>query len=127
MPALIITEGKQKGLFLPLGHSTAVVGRDPAIALQIEDQLASRKHCQVRFDETRNGYVLTDMKSANGTRINDRVITGETVLNDDDEITIGSTKLLFTMSTPADGPSAMEVLKSARERHHSTIASPTRR
>lgn len=127
MPAIIITDGKQKGLFLPLGHSTAVVGRDPAIALQIEDQLASRKHAQIRFDEARNGYVLTDMKSANGTKINDRPITGEMVLNDADEITIGATTLLFTAATPEDGPSAMEVLKSARERHRSTLASPTRR
>jgi pSer/pThr/pTyr-binding forkhead associated (FHA) protein len=121
MASIIITDGKQKGLFLPLGTGTAVLGRDPSISLQVEDQLASRRHVQVRFDDDRKGYVLTDMKSSNGTSINGRPVTGETCLNDGDEITIGTTKLLFTMTTPADGASAMEVLKAAGERHRSTI------
>lgn len=121
MASIIITDGKQQGLFLPLGTGTAVLGRDPSISLQIEDQLASRRHVQVRFDDTRKGYVLTDMKSSNGTMINGRPVTGETPLSENDEITIGSTKLLFTMATPEDGASAMEVLKAAGERHRSTI------
>jgi pSer/pThr/pTyr-binding forkhead associated (FHA) protein len=121
MAAIIIIDGKQKGLFLPLGTSTAVLGRDPSISLQVEDQLASRRHAQVRFDADRQGYVLTDMKSSNGTTINGRPVTGETFLNDGDEIMIGTTKLLFTLSTPTDGASAMEVLKAAGERHRSTI------
>ena len=121
MPAIIITDGKQKGLFLPLGHRPAVLGRDPSISLQIEDQLASRRHVQVRYDESTQGYILTDMKSSNGTLINGKPVIGETRLNDNDEITIGSTKLLFTGETPTDGASALEVLKAAGERHRSTI------
>jgi pSer/pThr/pTyr-binding forkhead associated (FHA) protein len=121
MPAIIINDGKQKGLFLPLGSRPAVLGRDPSISLQIDDQLASRRHVQVRLDEASNAYVLTDMKSSNGTLINGRPVTGETQLSDNDEITIGSTKLLFTNATPTDGASAMEVLKTAGERHRSTI------
>jgi len=121
MASIIITDGKQKGLFLPLGTGTAVIGRDPSISLQIEDEQASRRHVQVRFDDARKAYVLTDMKSSNGTQINGRPVAGETPLAENDEISIGSTKLLFSMATPADGASAMEVLKAAGERHRSTI------
>ncbi len=121
MPAIIINEGVQKGLFLHLGKSPAVIGRDPAVSLQIEDEQASRRHAQVRFDEARKGYVLTDMKSANGTHLNGRAIHAESPLTDGDEIGIGTTRLLFTSETPADGASALEVIKAAGERHRSTI------
>jgi pSer/pThr/pTyr-binding forkhead associated (FHA) protein len=121
MPALIITEGNQKGLFLKLGHAPVVLGRDPSAALQIDDQMASRRHLQVRFDDARKGYVLTDMKSANGTVLNGRPVTGETPLAENDQITVGGTTLLFTGQTPADGASALEVLKSAAQRQVNTV------
>jgi pSer/pThr/pTyr-binding forkhead associated (FHA) protein len=121
MPALIITEGNQKGLFLKLGSAPVVLGRDPSAALQIDDQMASRRHMQVRFDDGRKGYVLTDMKSANGTLLNGRTVAGETPLAENDQITVGGTTLLFTAQTPADGASALEVLKSAAQRQVNTV------
>jgi pSer/pThr/pTyr-binding forkhead associated (FHA) protein len=66
MASLIIITGKQKGDFYPLGRRTNVIGRDEALLIQILDNMISRKHMQIRFDEKVNKYYALDMKSSNG-------------------------------------------------------------
>jgi pSer/pThr/pTyr-binding forkhead associated (FHA) protein len=121
MACLIVSSGPQEGLFLNLGKKTSVIGRDEAVPLQIEDERASRKHLQIRFDAATNSYLALDMKSSNGTLIGGRRIVTEVTLADGDEITIGDTKLLFTNEIPADKVSALAVIKKAGERRRSTL------
>ena len=67
MPSLIVCNGKQEGLFLPLGKKASVVGRDESLPLQVEDDKVSRRHVQVRFEPSDGRYRAVDMKSTNGT------------------------------------------------------------
>jgi pSer/pThr/pTyr-binding forkhead associated (FHA) protein len=121
MAAVIVGPGPQEGLYLPLGKKSSVIGRDESLPLQIQDEQASRRHVQIRFEPARNCYIAMDMKSANGTVINGRPLLGEIELRDGDELRIGTTTLLFTTTMPTDKNNAMAVFKAAGQRHRSTI------
>ena len=56
MGSVIVTSGKQKGEYLPLGRRTSVIGRDEAISLQVLDTMVSRKHLRIWFDNATGRY-----------------------------------------------------------------------
>jgi pSer/pThr/pTyr-binding forkhead associated (FHA) protein len=80
MASVIVTTGDQKGEFLPLGRRTSVIGRAENLPLQIREDLISRKHLRIRFDEETGGYFAEDMGSHNGVYINNKRIAGKTLL-----------------------------------------------
>ena len=121
MASIVVANGTQEGLFLPLGRKVSVIGRDEALPLQIEDDRVSRKHLQIRFEASDNSYRALDMKSANGVYVNGRKIMNETSLVDGDEVTIGDTKLVFVMQDPTDKANALTVIKKAGEKRRGTL------
>lgn len=120
MASIIIAAGPREGDFYPLGHRTTVIGRDEAVPVQIVDERVSRRHLQIRYEEGR-GYIALDMRSANGSFRNGARMSGETLLADGDEIQIGDTKLLFTLSDFPDKQSALAHFKKAGQKHRSTL------
>jgi pSer/pThr/pTyr-binding forkhead associated (FHA) protein len=116
MASLIIASGKQEGNYYPLGRRTNVIGRDEALPIQVLDQMISRKHLQVRFDEKAGRYYAFDMKSRNGVYVNNVKITGEVALSDGDVILIGTTALLFADRDFKDKDSALMHYKKVGER-----------
>jgi hypothetical protein len=75
-----------------LDSDVVTIGRLPGCQVTIVDKGASRRHAQIRQKD--GSYILTDLGSTNGTRLNGQTIqTGE--LSDGDRITIGSTILEF--------------------------------
>jgi len=119
MPSLTITTGPNTGDYYRLGKRTVVIGRDEACPVQLLDDQVSRKHVQIRHESGK--YVVMDMKSANGTLINGRSIAGEIELMEDDEITIGSSKALFSMQEFADRQIALAHWKLRGERGKPTL------
>ena len=67
-----------------------VIGRTEG-SLTIADQNVSRRHAQITFDGMTNVFYLTDLKSSNGTRLNnERIIPGQPVkLNNGATIGLG--------------------------------------
>jgi len=124
MASLIITSGKQEGNYYPLGRRTSVVGRDEALLVQILDNMVSRKHLQIRFDEKTQQYYAFDMKSRNGVYINNAKIEGETPLSDGDVLLVGLTTLLFTDKDFKDKDSALLHYKQVGERMRVTAYGP---
>jgi pSer/pThr/pTyr-binding forkhead associated (FHA) protein len=124
MASLIVTSGKQEGDYYPLGHRTNVVGRDEALFIQILDNMVSRKHLQIRFDQNANRYFAYDMKSRNGVYVNNHKIEDETPLKDGDLILIGLTGLLFTDKDFKDKESALLHYKKVGERMRVTSYGP---
>jgi pSer/pThr/pTyr-binding forkhead associated (FHA) protein len=116
MASLIITSGKHEGNYYPLGRRTNVIGRDEALPIQVLDQMVSRKHLQIRFDEKTGRYCAFDMKSRNGVYVNNEKITGEVALSDGDVILIGFTTLLFADRDFKDKDSALLHYKKVGER-----------
>jgi pSer/pThr/pTyr-binding forkhead associated (FHA) protein len=64
------------GKVFPL-HGTSVIGRQDGTDIQIISDEISRRHAELR--PTPDGVVVEDLGSANGTYINDRRITRETL------------------------------------------------
>jgi len=120
MASIIVMTGTQKGDYYPLGRRTNVIGRDEALPIQILDDLVSRKHLQIRFDEDRNQYSAVDMKSKHGVFVNGTKISEQTMLIDGDYITIGRTSLLFTVKDFDTRESALSHFKKVGERMRPT-------
>ncbi len=115
MASLIITTGDQKGEFLPLGRRISVIGRAENLPLQIRDDLVSRKHLRIRFEEQTGDYFAEDMGSHNGVYINNKRIAEKTRLAEGDMILIGGTFLMFTQKDFDDKDSALMHFKKAGE------------
>jgi len=115
MASVIVTTGDQKGEFLPLGRRTSVIGRAENLPLQIRDDLISRKHLRIKFDEQTGDYSAEDMGSHNGVYINNRKIAEKTLLAEADMIMIGTTILMFTQKDFDDKDSALTHYKKVGE------------
>ncbi|MHC4948589.1 MAG: FHA domain-containing protein [Planctomycetota bacterium] len=120
MPSILVIEGPNEGDYYPLGRRTLVVGRDEKCPIQLVDDLVSRKHLQIRFEEPRTYYAL-DMKSANGVIVNGHAVTVDTRLADGDVIELGSSQLLFSDREFPDRDSAWAAYKQAGQRGKSTL------
>lgn len=85
---LVIQGGKQNGKRFSLPENkTIVVGRDESCQLVLNSSLVSRKHCELK--QTTEGIWATDLKSQNGTHINEIPITEPTLLARGDVLRIG--------------------------------------
>ena len=121
MASIIVTTGEHKGEYLPLGRRTNVIGRAEALPMQILDDMVSRKHLRIRYDENTNEHNAEDMDSKHGVLINDRKITELTTLKEGDQIRIGQTTLLFTKEDFNDRESALSHFKKVGERQRPTM------
>lgn len=85
----------EDGRRVEIGETPLVVGRMPECDVALSDPNVSRRHAEVRRQGT--GFVVVDLGSTNGTRVNGAQIK-ERLLNNGDEITVGATKLRFEAS-----------------------------
>ncbi len=121
MASLIITSGEQKGEYLLLGNRINVIGRAEALPMQILDDMVSRKHLRIRYDENSNQHYAEDMGSKHGVIINNHRITQITPLKEGDQIIIGQTSLLYTNEDFESSESALEHYKKIGERQRPTM------
>jgi hypothetical protein len=95
-PVLEISGGPGKGRVFPLSDTSATsVGRAQANDVVLEDEAISGQHMRIRPEDGR--FVLHDLGSTNGTRVNDRRVTRHP-LDDGDVIRVGDTSLRFHIS-----------------------------
>ena len=97
--------GPEKSLVLGVPHVR--IGAGSSNDVVIEDQHASRFHCELR--KTDEGWVLRDLGSLNGTRVGDVAIK-EGLLHSGATITVGETRIRFQ----ADDGRAEEIAVSPR-------------
>ena len=89
--ALLLMGGKR----LVVGPAGATMGRSRQCDVMVDDPNVSRTHAEVR---PRGGsWVLTDLGSTNGSRLNGRRLEGSEVLKPGDEIELGTTLLKFEL------------------------------
>lgn len=70
------------------------IGRHPNQDLQILDRVVSKAHAVIEVGDD-DEFVVYDAGSRNGTVLNGEIIAGRTRVRDGDEITLGSTVLVF--------------------------------
>jgi len=88
---LVLPDGRR----VPIGSEPLVIGRLPECGVVLEDTNVSRRHAELR--RSGDEVVLTDLGSTNGTRVNGAPIR-EHVLGSGDEVSVGSTRLIFEMT-----------------------------
>jgi hypothetical protein len=89
--ALLITGGRR----LVVGPAGASVGRSRQCDVLLDEPNVSRRHAEIR---PRGGsWVLTDLGSTNGSRLNGRKLDGSEVLKPGDEIELGTSLLTFEL------------------------------
>jgi hypothetical protein len=75
---------------LPFPRGTGThfsIGRDPRCDLAIGDMTVSRVHA--RLDRTPDGWLLTDLSSTNGTRVNGWLVRGQVAVRTGDIVRFG--------------------------------------
>ena len=89
--ALLITDGRR----LVVGPGGATLGRSRQCDVMLDDPNVSRTHAEVR---PRGGsWVINDLGSTNGSRLNGRKLDGSEVLKPGDEIELGTSRLTFEL------------------------------
>ncbi len=89
--ALLITGGRR----MVVGPGGATMGRSRRCDVMLDDPNVSRTHAEIR---PRGGsWVLTDLGSTNGSRLNGRRLDGAEVLKPGDEIELGTSRLTFEL------------------------------
>ena len=89
--SLVLPSGER----IALGEEIVTFGRRPESTVVLGDPNVSRAHAEVRPQGT--GYVLVDLGSTNGTRVNGtKVATHE--LREGDELMFGNTRIRFEAS-----------------------------
>jgi hypothetical protein len=78
-----------------VGPHGAVIGRSPDADVVLSSTDVSRRHAEIVPDEA--GWLLIDLGSTNGIRLNARSVGVPTLLTDGDVIEIGSTELTFVV------------------------------
>ncbi|MBN1809658.1 MAG: FHA domain-containing protein [Planctomycetes bacterium] len=89
---LYITGGPDKGKQVEVGDGKVTLGRHSSNTLQLQDEAASNYHAEVSKEAI--GFVMTDLGSTNGTKINGEKIV-KSPLAHGTEITIGQTTIVF--------------------------------
>lgn len=87
--SLVITSGIATGTSLPLDDDFITIGRSADSTLVIVDEFTSTYHA--RLARTGEQWMLTDLDSTNGTRMNGVRITGTVPVPVHTPITIGTT------------------------------------
>jgi FhaA, N-terminal domain/FHA domain len=89
---LVMLEKGRPAKVFDLGKDRVIIGRLPESDVPVSDPGVSRRHAELRRED--GGYILVDLGSTNGTKVNEAPI-GERVLEEGDRITIGRTVLEF--------------------------------
>jgi len=91
---LEIMNGGFEGMTYDLRDDEIVIGRNPTTDITLLDEGISREHAMVLFDEDANAFVIEDLASTNGTKLNGKRIRSAP-LSEGDQIQVGQTLFRF--------------------------------
>lgn len=92
---LVVRDGLKYGeVYRLVPGQVTRMGRAPANEIVITDEACSRHHCELH---DRDGtWFVRDLRSRNGTRIENELLQGETVINPGQRLQVGECELVFT-------------------------------
>jgi Protein of unknown function (DUF3662)/FHA domain len=90
--AMVLAEGKR----MLVGRSGAVLGRSRECDVTLNDPNVSRRHAEIRPDG-RGGWMVEDLGSTNGVKLNGRQISGATRLEPGDRLALGTADVRFVV------------------------------
>ena len=102
MSRLTITQGPGAGQTIEPSDTGVVIGRQPGLEVTLDSGAISRRHARLTWEGER--VYVEDLKSSNGTFINENRITARTLLRPGDTLRIGSSILRLTVPEPRLDP-----------------------
>jgi pSer/pThr/pTyr-binding forkhead associated (FHA) protein len=90
----VLTVREEGGALCHVFKERAVIGRDPDCDIRLSSRSVSRRHALV--EKTPNGWIVRDLGSANGTRVNGARVT-EAPLVSGAAVMFGEVEALFTV------------------------------
>lgn len=94
---LFIEHGPNLGGSFHLRQMVLTIGRSPVNMVQVNHKSVSRRHAQLKAHG--DNYLVTDLKSSNGTFINGRQIIEPSMLEHNDLLQVGEVVLRFKNKT----------------------------
>jgi pSer/pThr/pTyr-binding forkhead associated (FHA) protein len=101
-----LVQGKTLALFQP--QRIWLIGRDRGAAISVPDTRLSRRHAALQYIEA-EGFHIIDLGSTNGTYVNGEPIRGSVLLQDGDQVRLGSLSFTFFL---CDASQAMDAIPS---------------
>lgn len=100
---LVVVQGRPEGMEIPIPLPQFLIGRDPRCNMRPASESVSKLHCAIiQRDE---GVFVRDMKSTNGTFVNNDRIEGEVLVKDGDLVRVGP--LVFALKIRATAPTSL--------------------
>ncbi len=96
MAVLQLIRGGDEGTHYTLEGEQVVVGRHPNCEIVLQSGVVSRRHAQIL--ESHGTFYIEDLRSRNGTYVNDKLISGSQELQEGDEIRLCDVVLVFMFS-----------------------------
>ena len=96
--AFLRTRDPNEQTIFPLNSSISRIGRYADCDVCIDHNGVSREHAQLTLEK--DGYYIEDLKSRNGTFLNDRQITEKTLLHEGDLLRFCDVELVFSTGEP---------------------------
>jgi len=97
-PQMVATLTADDGTMHPLLEEEATIGRTPANSIALRDASVSANHARIL--RTREGFLIEDVGSRNGTYINSEKLAEKRLLADGDLVRLG--KIILTFNLAAD-------------------------
>ncbi len=91
---LIIEDEEGATTIVPLGEEEVTIGREPGNTIQLTEQNVSRQHA--RLAQGPDGWVIEDLESYNGVKVNGVLVEGSVTLNEGDVVQIGDYHLALS-------------------------------
>ena len=106
MAVLRALRGVNPGQLFPLETQTAVLGRHPDCDIVLDVKAVSRQHVRIVHQDGR--YYVEDLRSRNGSFLNEQLVEGRQLLSDGDQVRVCDLVFVFHEGTPEAALSARE-------------------
>lgn len=106
MAVLRAVKGLRPGQIFPLERPSAVLGRHPDCDIVLDQKSVSRQHARIlRID---GKHYIEDLRSRNGTFVNDQLVHGRRLLQDGDRVRICDMEFVFHEGSAEEAVAAWE-------------------
>lgn len=107
MAVLQLIRGGDTGIRYLLDEEQNVLGRHPSCDIILQSGVVSRRHAQIL--ESHGTFYIEDLRSRNGTFVNEEMISGRHELQEGDEIRLCDVVLVFLFTSSAVVPTSRKV------------------
>jgi pSer/pThr/pTyr-binding forkhead associated (FHA) protein len=109
---LLCMTGDNKGTTYIIKNKRVVLGRGDTADIKVLDGKCSREHLELVYNNGK--YILTDLKSQNGTVVNDLKVT-QHILKDSDKVIIGKTVFSYKIIERVEEKADLELVEYEEE------------